>query len=209
MTRRTPNVSAVKTTREQILDVTLDFIQVEGLGSVTTRGIAERAGVNVAAVNYHFGSKEALIDEVIGLLTLELRGAFATLAEGSAAPRERMRRFLDQFSTALLQHPEVYRQALGAGVAGLDSQRRYLSFLRAEGIQALKALVREVTGESDGRRLTLRVIQSIGGLIYPLLNAQQLEQATGLRLADDAVRREHIAVCLETLLGKKNAERAA
>lgn len=209
MTRRSANVPSEKTTREQILDVTLDYIRAAGLASLTIRRIAERAGVNVAAVNYHFGSKEALINEVLGLLTSGLRGTFAALGDGGAPPRERLRRFLDAFSAVLLQNPDVYRQALGVGLAGVDAQRRYLSFLRMEGLQALKALVREVTGEMDERRLSLRVIQAIGGLVYPLLIAPLLEQAAGLRLSDDAVRREHVAVCLDALLGRKNANGSA
>lgn len=202
MTRRRTSAPAEKTTREQILDVTLDAIQTEGLQSLTIRRIAERAGVNVAAVNYHFGSKEALFDEVVGLLTSDLRDTFAALGEADTPPRERLQRFLDGFSAALLQHPEVYRQALGADLADVNAHRRYVSFLRAEGIHALKALVRELTGEADERRLSLRVLQAIGGLIYPLLVASLLEQSVGLRFSDDAVRREHVAVCLEALLGR-------
>lgn len=208
MTRRRTSALAEKPTREQILDVTLDAIQTEGLQSLTIRRIAERAGVNVAAVNYHFGSKEALLDEVLGLLTSDLRDTFAVLGEAGAPPRERLRRFLDAFSTALLQHPEIYRQALGAGLADVDAHRRYLSFLRAEGLYALKALVREVTGEADERRLSLRVLQAVGGLIYPLLVAPLLEQAVGLRLSEDAVRREHVTVCLEALLGRDTGRAA-
>lgn len=198
---RTPNSPAGKATREQILEVTLDFIQREGLASLTIRKIAERAGVNVAAVNYHFGSKEALVNEVLVVLTAGLRGAFAHLADGGALPRQRLRRFLDAFSTALLQHPEVYRQAIAVNLAGGDAQRQYFSFVRSEGIRALLDTVRAATGETDDRRLRLRVIQGIGGLVYPLLVGPFIEQVAGLHLADEAVRREHVSVCLETLVG--------
>lgn len=39
------------------------FIE-QGLGVTTLRQITARAGVNLAAVNYHFGSKHALIEEM-------------------------------------------------------------------------------------------------------------------------------------------------
>jgi AcrR family transcriptional regulator len=35
-----------------------------GINGVTTRSLAERAGVNIAAVNYHFGNKDNLMLEV-------------------------------------------------------------------------------------------------------------------------------------------------
>lgn len=202
---RTPNSPAGKATREQILEVTLDFIRREGLASLTIRKIAERAGVNVAAVNYHFGSKEALVTEVLVVLTAGLRGAFAHLADGDAPPRQRLRRFLDAFATALSQHPEVYRQAIGVNLVGGDVQRQYFSFVRSEGLRTLLDTVREATGEADEHKLKLRVIQSVGGLVYPLLVGSFVEEVVGLRLADDAVRREHVSLCLTTLTGSETA----
>ncbi len=198
--RRTQSLVG-KTTREQIIAVTLQAIQKDGLAALTIRQIAEQAGVNVAAVNYHFGSKDALVNEVLVELTAGLRHAFSGLSDESASARDRLQRFLDEFSTVLLRYPEVYRQAIGSGLLGGDGQSQYLGFLRAEGLQVLKRLVREVSGETGERRLMLRIIQAIGGLVYPLLVGPHLAQATGLQLSDERVRREHVALCLQNLAG--------
>lgn len=203
--RRTQSVVGMAT-REQIIAVTLEAIQSEGLSALTIRQIAERAGVNVAAVNYHFGSKDALVNEVLVELTAGLRSAFAGLAEDNASPRQRLHRFLDAFSSVLLRHPDVYRQAIGTGLLGGDAQRHYLSFLRVEGLQALSQLVRQVTGETHGRRLMLRIVQAIGGLVYPLLVGPFIEQAAGVRFAEEQVRREHVAICLQNLVGPEDPE---
>ena len=200
MTRRRAAVPAPATTRQQLVDAALDHIRSEGLSSLTVRSIADRAGANVAAVNYHFGSKEALVDEVLQLLMSGLRSAFAHLSKRTVQPRERLRRFLREFSSSLLQHPDVYRQALAVGATSSPAQQHYLMFLRAEGMLILRSTVREVTGEPDNLRLTLRVLHAIGGLAYPLLIAPALDQAAGVRLAEDSVRRECIAICLDTLL---------
>jgi AcrR family transcriptional regulator len=205
MTPRRTQSSIGKTTREQIVAVTLEAIQKEGMAALTIRQIAERAGVNVAAVNYHFGSKDALVNEVLVELTAGLRSAFNQLTDERASPRERLHRFLDEFSLVLLQYPDVYRQAIGSGLLGGDGQRQYLGFLRAEGLQALKRLVREVTGEAQERRLMLRIIQAIGGLAYPLLVGPFIEQAADIQLSDERVRREHVAICLQNLVGPEEA----
>ncbi len=202
--RRTPS-SAGKSTREQIIAVTLEALQQGGLAALTIRQIADRAGVNVAAVNYHFGSKDALVNEVLVELTSGLRGAFTALADDAVSPRDRLHQFLDGFASVLLRYPDVYRQAIGSGLLGGDEQRQYLGFLRAEGLQALKRLVRQETGETQDRRLTLRIIQAIGGLVYPLLVAPFLAQAAGIQLSDERIRREHVALCLETLAGPAQA----
>lgn len=201
MNPRRTNSHVGRATRDQIIAVTLETIQKEGLASLTIRQIAERAGVNVAAVNYHFGSKDALVGEVLAELTAGLRDAFFQLADDSRPARERLGQFLDEFAAVLLRYPDVYRQAIGSGLLGGAAQPQYLSFLRAEGLLLLRRLVREVTGETDERRLTLRLMQAIGGLVYPLLVGALMEPATGLRFADDDIRRAHVEVCLQNLLG--------
>ncbi len=51
-------------TRERILDTAEALFAREGVTAVTLRSIAAAAEVNVAAVNYYFGSKEKLFDEM-------------------------------------------------------------------------------------------------------------------------------------------------
>lgn len=44
----------------------LDCIEQRGYARTSSRDIARAAGVNVASINYHFGSKDALLDEALG-----------------------------------------------------------------------------------------------------------------------------------------------
>ena len=48
----------------KIIDATIECIEREGIQAVTIRKIAKLAGVNSAAINYYFRSKENLVDEV-------------------------------------------------------------------------------------------------------------------------------------------------
>ena len=56
---------ASQDTREAILDAAEDLFADQGFDKTSLREITGRAGVNLAAVNYHFGSKEALISAVL------------------------------------------------------------------------------------------------------------------------------------------------
>ena len=51
-------------TRLRILDAAESLFTEQGFEATTMRQITGVAGVNLASVNYHFGSKEALIREV-------------------------------------------------------------------------------------------------------------------------------------------------
>jgi AcrR family transcriptional regulator len=54
-------------TMQQIILAAIHIINTRGAEAVTTRRIAETAGVNTAAMNYYFGSKESLIQHVTQL----------------------------------------------------------------------------------------------------------------------------------------------
>src|SRR5437588_736604 len=51
-------------TRSRILDGAEELFGERGLDRVSIRDITRKAKVNLAAINYHFGSKEDLIAEI-------------------------------------------------------------------------------------------------------------------------------------------------
>jgi len=50
---------------QKIIDATVTCIGKVGVQAITNRMVAEEAGVNHAAINYYFGSKENMIQEAI------------------------------------------------------------------------------------------------------------------------------------------------
>ena len=66
-------------TKDRILGAARELFEEEGLGGFSVRAVTARAGTNVAAVNYHFGSKAALLRAMV-------REAF----DGVAAEQGRM-----------------------------------------------------------------------------------------------------------------------
>src|SRR6185437_8949611 len=61
------NLRAVKPqheTRTRILDAAEELFMQHGFEGTSMRLLTAKAGVNLAAVNYHFGSKDALVEAV-------------------------------------------------------------------------------------------------------------------------------------------------
>jgi AcrR family transcriptional regulator len=54
----------LKETQTRILDAAEELFMQHGFEGASMRMLTSRAGVNLAAVNYHFGSKDALIEAV-------------------------------------------------------------------------------------------------------------------------------------------------
>jgi AcrR family transcriptional regulator len=52
--------------KEKLRRAALHCIAQRGYAATSSRDIAREAGANVASINYHFGSKEALVTEALG-----------------------------------------------------------------------------------------------------------------------------------------------
>jgi len=99
--------SELQATRDRILNAAEDRFGQQGFSTTSLRQITELAGANLAAVNYHFGSKEALYHEVmlrrarpLNEERLRLLDEAEQLAGDQPVP---LRSILDSFIRPLLQ----------------------------------------------------------------------------------------------------------
>src|SRR5215831_18051772 len=80
---RAPQQRSVET-RDRLVDAALQEFATHGFDGATTREIARRAGVALAALPYHFTTKEALwraaADRIFALLGDTFRARFTGLA---------------------------------------------------------------------------------------------------------------------------------
>lgn len=83
-----------------MLQAALEIAEHEGLGSLTVRGVAERAGVSLGVVHYCYTDKEELLRELINAVNAEVRRAAEAFVNvdfgsGAAGPEELRRRLYD------------------------------------------------------------------------------------------------------------------
>src|SRR5947199_9420066 len=71
--------------RDQLLDGAIECLQTKGYARTTARDIAAAADANLASIGYHFGSKEALLDEAVAKLCEESVRRMGEAAFGGAA----------------------------------------------------------------------------------------------------------------------------
>jgi AcrR family transcriptional regulator len=67
------------TKKEIIIESAIKLFSTKGFEGTSVREIATDAGVNVAMINYYFGSKEKLFENVVEYRTSFLRGVFSEL----------------------------------------------------------------------------------------------------------------------------------
>ncbi|WP_028916993.1 TetR/AcrR family transcriptional regulator [Pseudoxanthomonas sp. J35] len=84
-------------TKDRILGAAEELFAQHGFAATSLRQVTSLAAVNIAAVNYHFGSKENLVNEV-----------FRRRMDGMTAAR------LEQLEAALREHPGELEPILAA-----------------------------------------------------------------------------------------------
>jgi AcrR family transcriptional regulator len=104
-------VKITEITRQALLDHATDAFAENGFDRASVREITQRADVNQAAINYHFGGKEGLYREVLYLAVAALNEA--SLLDEDAIFRvnrdEAVRLFIRQQLTPLFKHGQVSR----------------------------------------------------------------------------------------------------
>ena len=107
---RRPQQRSVET-RERLLEAALGVFAEHGFEGASTREIARRAGVALAALPYHFTVKEELwratADRIFGLLATTIGRRLAGL-EGVDRPTQ-LRLVLREFVRFSAAHPELHR----------------------------------------------------------------------------------------------------
>jgi AcrR family transcriptional regulator len=121
-------------TKERILAAAETLFAQRGFDGASLRQLTSDAGVNLAAVNYHFGSKEKLVEQVFRrrLDTLNAQ-RLAALARVAAQPDTQLEDVLDAFIRPALElsHEDsgsLFMRVLARAFAEHDdSLRKFLS----------------------------------------------------------------------------------
>jgi TetR/AcrR family transcriptional regulator, regulator of cefoperazone and chloramphenicol sensitivity len=90
--------------KQRIVDAAAKVFAEKGFAEATIREICRRAKVNIAAVNYYWGSKEHLYRKVIEELIIERKSSypFDVVMDESLPPEVRLEKFIELYLYRLL-----------------------------------------------------------------------------------------------------------
>lgn len=103
-----PELRATRT-REQILDAARLVLVRDGYERITTRRIAEEAGVNIATLHYYFGTKEDLLTQTILYAQKWMHERLLASVAGATTFDEMMRRVFAAMWEVVRDQPGVLR----------------------------------------------------------------------------------------------------
>jgi len=134
-------------TVEALIRAGRELFARRGYDGASVRAITARAGANLGAITYHFGSKRAFYDRVVETSVGPLAERVIAVAAGAGAPLDRAAAVVRVFFEYLRAHPDVpYLMLQELAVGRLPPAAAIGPMLRVQA--ALTELVR--AGQADG-----------------------------------------------------------
>jgi AcrR family transcriptional regulator len=174
--------------RERILLATVALLNEEqDPERLTVRQIAARAGVAVGAINYHYQSRDRLLNEAVNTLMREEADRWSAAAEADEAdPEARLRALLRQTALIGLRYPRL-----------LEVSVRYeLAQGRFSVAEMILPLLRAIAPRAGETRLRLTAVQLVASLQIMFLRRDEIRRFAGV----DAGEERQLDLILDTLL---------
>jgi len=190
-------------TKDRILGAAEELFALHGFAGTSLRQVTSRADVNIAAVNYHFGSKENLINEVFRRRMDEMSSQrLAALAEA----RERRPGELEAVLAAFIEPALALARDRQGGVAFIrviarayaeknDGLRKFLSEQYGHVLRDFARAVADCVPGLDKERLYWRLDFLSGALTYAMSDFGMIKRPSGTseiahrkRAADELIR---------------------
>jgi AcrR family transcriptional regulator len=160
------------THRTRLLDAARSLLRDRSYGNITARDLVAASGTNLGSIGYHFGSKEALLNEAIGLALEEWADALVRAIRIDRGPGPlsltgSLGAVLDEFD-AIRPYYHAYIEALarsarspelrGQLAAHYNRQRDRVAALLADSLP-------DAVDEAGARHLASMMIATVDGLL--------------------------------------------
>ena len=184
-------------TRSRILDAAESLFMEYGFDGTSMRLITGQAGVNLAAINYHFGSKELLFQEVFrrrltDLNRLRVAELDALEVEAGGAPLKPSRIVEAFFGTALRMAADVeggghtFMRLLGRTYTEPnDFVRQFLAEEYAECVERFLSALYRALPEVERKEILWRFHFMMGAMSFAMAGIESVHAMAGLPYEDE------------------------
>lgn len=181
--------SAGWNTQQSLLDAAESLIAELGVKGTSLRKITSRAGTNLAAANYHFGSKEALVRAVVARHLRPLNAERLQMLDAleAAARDPRLEQVIHAFVSPVVRYG-LERRDKGQDIAKIFGRAMTQpdEVLRGLLLDELKDVIQRFSRAFAAalphlghRELMWRVHFMVGSMAHTMAGAHMLERVTG------------------------------
>ncbi|GAA3703192.1 TetR/AcrR family transcriptional regulator [Oceanisphaera sediminis] len=183
-----------KDTKQRILDAAEVLFAEQGFNDTSLRRITSAADVNLAAVNYHFGSKKDLIKAVMDrYLAIFMPRADAALRQLLVDPAITLHQVFDCFVAPLMEltvvkrrGPEIFLQLLGRGY--IDNQgflRWFIVNHYGEVLEHFTRAIHKAAPELSSADVFWRLHFTLGTVVFTMASSEALRDIAKVDFNED------------------------
>ena len=175
-------------TKEQILDAAEKLFAEHGIEAVSLRSIISEAGVNLAAIHYHFGSREGLVEAVFERRVEPVnqeRIALLDELEARGGPIEVEDVLRALFGPAIRLSQDARRGQIFLRICGRffaepgDSMQPMFESLFREVIERFTRAFQRALPHLTLTELFWRTHFAVGAMVHTMLDSRRLMQISG------------------------------
>lgn len=162
--------------RQKLLEGALECLRSKGYAETTTRDIATAAGASIGSIGYHYGSKQALLNEALleGFRAWTTQISRRVSSIDSSDPLERLRLSWETMTTQLEENQgllQAFLEALAPATRSPQLKEQLASFYR-DTREDVATVVQQSLGNDPRAATAGRVIAS---LLIALSDGLQLQ----------------------------------
>lgn len=178
--------------KERIIDVTTELIEQCGgsAKSITARMIAEKAGIGLGLINYHFGSKENLITECVQRIIGKVVAGFR-MTDCFETDKERLTACAIRVFDFLFEHPAISRISI------LDDLQNYTASCNSA--YSLRGFASQIKGDISDEDKTILSFVLTSAMQSAFLGSGAMKQLLGYDFTDPEDRAAYIRKLTDVL----------
>lgn len=175
--------------RQKLLEGALECLRTKGYAGTTSRDIAAAAGANLGSIGYHFGSKDALLNEavILGFRNWTEHLARRARAVEASDPLERLRLSWEAMSAELQDQEgllQAFLEALAPASRSPELRAQLAGFYR-EAREEVATIVGESLGEDREAKVAAMIIASLLIAVFDGLQLQWFLEPEQTPAADE------------------------
>ena len=182
--------------KSRIIKSALEILNEEqNPDKITVRKIADRAGVGIGLINYHFQTKDKLLHEAVAVTMAAMADDWRKTGRNSELnPPQRLKLMLKQLTDFGMNYYHILKIAVGYEVLHGDLEVPLY----------ILPLLREIFGrERDELALRIMAFQIIIGMQVILLRGEAFQKYAGIDIFDAKQRDEALDILIDNIIKDK------
>ena len=160
------------THRTKLLEAARTLLRERSYGNITARDLVAESNTNLGSIGYHFGSKEALLNEAIGLALEEwadaiIRTTHIDSGPGSLSLTDSLRTVLDEYDS-IRPYYHAYIEALARSARSPELRHQLAAHYNRQRDRLASLLcdsLHDTIDPSTARHLASVMIATVDGLL--------------------------------------------